>query len=66
MAGLTYSPDFRVTTGAVQTKFGGTCDAFVAKLGQLPAAVPTGAVGVQASVGGVPTQAGVLLFVSKP
>src|SRR5450631_3445884 len=33
VAGLTYSPDFRVTTGAVQTKFGGTCDAFVAKLG---------------------------------
>ena len=33
---------------------------------QLPATVPTGAVAVQASVGGVPTQAGVLLFVSKP
>src|ERR1022692_4514754 len=33
VAGLTYSPDFRVTPGAVQTKFGGTCDAFVAKLG---------------------------------
>jgi hypothetical protein len=33
VAGLTYSPDFRVTAGAVQTKFGGTCDAFVAKLG---------------------------------
>jgi uncharacterized protein (TIGR03437 family) len=33
---------------------------------QLPAAVPTGAVAVQASVSGVPTQAGVLLFVSKP
>ena len=32
VAGLTYSPDFRVTAGAVQTKFGGTCDAFVAKL----------------------------------
>ena len=33
VVGLTYSPDFPVTTGAVQTKFGGTCDAFVAKLG---------------------------------
>ena len=33
VAGLTYSPDFRVTPEAVQTKFGGTCDAFVAKLG---------------------------------
>ena len=33
VAGLTYSPDFPVTPGAVQTKFGGTCDAFVAKLG---------------------------------
>jgi uncharacterized protein (TIGR03437 family) len=33
---------------------------------QLPATVPTGAVAVQASVGGVQTQAGVLLFVSKP
>ena len=33
VAGLTYSPDFRVTAGAFQTKFGGTCDAFVAKLG---------------------------------
>jgi uncharacterized protein (TIGR03437 family) len=33
VAGLTYSPDFRVTTGVVQAKFGGTCDAFVAKLG---------------------------------
>src|ERR1700676_2038618 len=33
VAGLTYSPDFRVTTGVLQTKFGGTCDAFVAKLG---------------------------------
>jgi uncharacterized protein (TIGR03437 family) len=33
VAGLTYSPDFPVTTGAAQTKFGGTCDAFVAKLG---------------------------------
>ena len=32
VAGLTYSPDFPVTPGAVQTKFGGTCDAFVAKL----------------------------------
>jgi uncharacterized protein (TIGR03437 family) len=33
---------------------------------QLPATVPTGAVAVEASVGGVQTQAGVLLFVSKP
>ena len=33
VAGLTYSPDFRVTAGAFQTKFGGTCDAFVAKIG---------------------------------
>src|SRR5579863_4625434 len=33
VAGLTYSPDFPVTTGAFQTKFGGTCDAFVAKVG---------------------------------
>ena len=33
VAGLTYSPDFPVTTGAYQTKFGGTCDAFIAKLG---------------------------------
>ena len=32
VAGLTYSPDFPVTQGAVQTKFGGTSDAFVAKL----------------------------------
>jgi uncharacterized protein (TIGR03437 family) len=33
VAGLTYSPDFRVTPGAFQTIFGGTCDAFVAKIG---------------------------------
>jgi hypothetical protein len=33
---------------------------------QLPATVPTGAVAVQASAGGVRTQAGALLFVSKP
>ena len=33
VVGLTYSPDFPVTAGAVQTKFGGTCDAFVAKAG---------------------------------
>jgi uncharacterized protein (TIGR03437 family) len=33
---------------------------------QLPATVPTGAAAVQAFVGGVQTQAGVLLFVSKP
>ena len=33
VAGLTYSPDFPVTAEAVQTRFGGTCDAFVAKLG---------------------------------
>jgi uncharacterized protein (TIGR03437 family) len=33
---------------------------------QLPATVPTGAVAVQASAGGVPTQSGVLLVVSKP
>ena len=31
VAGLTYSPDFRVTTGAFQTKAGGGSDAFVAK-----------------------------------
>jgi len=33
---------------------------------QLPATVPTGAVAVQASVGGVQTQAGVTIFVGKP
>jgi uncharacterized protein (TIGR03437 family) len=33
---------------------------------QLPATVPTGAVAVQASIGGVQTQGGVFLFVSKP
>src|ERR1041385_5912871 len=33
VAGLAYSPDFPVTPGAVQVTFGGTCDAFVAKLG---------------------------------
>jgi uncharacterized protein (TIGR03437 family) len=33
VVGLTYSPDFPVTAGAVQTKFGGTSDAFVSKLG---------------------------------
>jgi hypothetical protein len=33
VAGLTYSKDFPVTAGAVQTTFGGTSDAFVAKLG---------------------------------
>jgi len=33
VVGLTYSPDFPVTTGAFQTKFGGTCDAFIAKVG---------------------------------
>jgi len=33
VAGLTYSPDFPVTAGAFQTKFGGTCDAFIAKVG---------------------------------
>jgi Beta-propeller repeat len=33
VAGLTYSPDFPVTAGAFQATFGGTCDAFVAKLG---------------------------------
>jgi len=33
VAGLTYSVDFPVTAGAAQTKFGGTCDAFVAKFG---------------------------------
>lgn len=33
VAGLTYSPDFPVTPGAFQTKFGQTSDAFVAKLG---------------------------------
>ncbi|HEY1339429.1 MAG TPA: SBBP repeat-containing protein [Bryobacteraceae bacterium] len=32
VAGLTYSPDFPVTAGAFQTKFGGTSDAFIAKL----------------------------------
>jgi uncharacterized protein (TIGR03437 family) len=32
VVGLTYSPDFPVTTGAAQTKFGGTSDAFVAKV----------------------------------
>ena len=33
IAGLTYSPDFPVTPGAFQTKFGQTSDAFVAKIG---------------------------------
>jgi photosystem II stability/assembly factor-like uncharacterized protein len=33
VAGLTYSSDFPVTAGAFQTKFGGTSDAFIAKLG---------------------------------
>jgi uncharacterized protein (TIGR03437 family) len=33
VAGLAYSPDLPVTPGVVQTKFGGTCDAFVTKLG---------------------------------
>ena len=33
VAGLTYSPDFAVSAGAAQTKFGQTCDAWVAKLG---------------------------------
>jgi hypothetical protein len=33
VVGLTYSADFPVTTGAFQTKFGGTCDAFVTKVG---------------------------------
>ena len=33
VVGLTYSPDFPVTAGALQTKFGGTSDAFIAKLG---------------------------------
>jgi photosystem II stability/assembly factor-like uncharacterized protein len=33
VAGLTFSKDFPVTAGAVQTTFGGTSDAFVAKLG---------------------------------
>src|SRR5690348_14662165 len=32
VAGLTYSPDFPVTPGAAQTKFGLTSDAFIAKL----------------------------------
>lgn len=33
VAGLTYSPDFSVSLGAAQTRFGQTCDAWVAKLG---------------------------------
>jgi uncharacterized protein (TIGR03437 family) len=33
VVGLTYSNDFPVTPETYQTKFGGTCDAFVAKLG---------------------------------
>jgi uncharacterized protein (TIGR03437 family) len=33
VAGLTYSPDFPVTAGAFQTTFGGTSDAFIAKVG---------------------------------
>jgi len=33
VVGLTYSPDFPVTAGAFQTKFGGTSDAFIAKIG---------------------------------
>jgi hypothetical protein len=33
VVGLTYSSDFPVTPGAFQTTFGGTSDAFIAKLG---------------------------------
>jgi len=33
VAGLTYSADFPVTAGAFQTTFGGTCDAWIAKVG---------------------------------
>ena len=33
VVGLTYSADFPVTAGAFQTTFGGTSDAFIAKLG---------------------------------
>src|SRR5579864_6967888 len=33
VVGLTYSPDFPVTPGASQTTFGGTSDAFIAKVG---------------------------------
>src|SRR5579872_3761715 len=33
VVGLTYSSDFPVTAGAFQPKFGGTSDAFIAKLG---------------------------------
>jgi len=47
VAGLTYSKDFPVTSGAVQTTFGGTCDAFVAKLG------PNGAVIWATFLGGI-------------
>jgi uncharacterized protein (TIGR03437 family) len=32
VAGLTYSADFPVTAGAFQTTFGGTCDAWIAKV----------------------------------
>src|SRR5688500_15743946 len=32
VAGLTYSADFPVTPGAAQTRFGRTCDAFIAKV----------------------------------
>jgi uncharacterized protein (TIGR03437 family) len=47
VAGLTYSSDFPVTLGAVQTKFGGTCDAFITKVG------PDGAVIWSTYLGGI-------------
>jgi hypothetical protein len=47
VAGLTYSSDFPITSGAFQTRFGGTCDAFVTKLS------PTGTVIWSTLLGGV-------------
>ena len=47
LAGLTYSPDFRVTAGALQTQLGGASDAFVAKF------APDGALLWSTYLGGV-------------
>jgi uncharacterized protein (TIGR03437 family) len=47
VAGLTYSSDFPVTPLAAQTKFGGTCDAFVTKFG------PDGAMLWSTYIGGI-------------
>ena len=61
VAGLAYSPDFPVTPGAVQTTFGGTSDAFIAKLGSdgkviwstyLGGILDDGATGIAVDAGG--------------